>query len=110
MIKVAARPPFQNAELIQNGLAALGFKNPTGLLKQFSLGIGDKMAVVPGRILAPPQILYGNNKAMKAENASWNLKDIKFQLGATLDRWAILNLKDSNVSVIFIYELWLIED
>jgi eukaryotic translation initiation factor 2C len=95
MIRVAARPPNQNADLIQNGLEALGFKQATGLLKQFNIGIGTEMAVVPGRILPPPQILYANNKSMKAENASWNLRDIKFQLGATLDKWAVLNLRDN---------------
>jgi eukaryotic translation initiation factor 2C len=94
MIKVAARPPNKNAELIQNGLKELGFQHTSSLLQQFNIGIGTQMAVVPGRILPPPQILYGGNKSMKADNASWNLRDIKFQVGATLEKWGVLNLRD----------------
>jgi len=95
MIKVAARPPNQNADLIQNaGLSSLGFNQTQGLLQQFNLNIGNEMTVVPGRILPPPQILYGGNKMMRADNASWNLRDIKFQLGAKLEKWAVICLND----------------
>jgi eukaryotic translation initiation factor 2C len=100
MIRVAARPPNQNAELIQNnGLNSLGFLQQGGVLQQFNLGIATQMTVVPGRVLPPPQILYGGNKTMRADNASWNLRDIKFQVGARLERWAVLNLREKGSKV-----------
>ena len=98
MIKIAANLPAVNDTAIQDrGLQNLGYKPPTstsGVLNQFQIGIGNEMAVVPGRILPPPQVLYGGNKNMHADNASWNLRDIRFQSGATLSRWGVVIIKD----------------
>lgn len=98
MITVAAKPPNVNAATItQSGLKELGFKpgpsqSPT--LNAFGVGIGTEMAVVPGRILPPPGIQYGRGNPAVDERASWNLKGVKFAIGASLRQWGVLLIKD----------------
>ena len=96
MILVAAKPPNVNAEAITNkGLTELGFRQgASSVLNTFGVSIGNEMAVVPGRILSPPGIKYGRGEPRVDERASWNLRDVKFARGGTLDRWAVLLIKD----------------
>lgn len=95
MIKVAAKPPNINAGLIVNeGLNNLGFKQSAGPLNAFGIGIGQEMAVVPGRLLPPPGVNYGQGKPNVDDKASWNLRSVKFAVGGTLSQWAVLVIGD----------------
>ena len=97
MIKVAAKPPNINAGLIMNeGLKSLGFKQGAGPLNAFGISIGQKMAVVPGRLLPAPGIIYGQGKPSVDEKASWNLRPVKFAVGGRLAEWAVLVIADGN--------------
>ena len=97
MIKVAARPPNINAGLIMDeGLKSLGFKQGAGPLNAFGIGIGQEMAVVPGRLLPAPGVNYGQGKPNVDEKASWNLRAVKFAVGGKLAEWAVLVLSDGN--------------
>ncbi|TFY71790.1 hypothetical protein EVG20_g1213, partial [Dentipellis fragilis] len=98
MIRVAAKPPNINAQMITSGgLTELGFRQgASAVLNAFGVSIGDKMAVVPGRILPPPGIKYGKGEPRVDERASWNLRDVKFAVGGRLDSWAVLLIKDGN--------------
>lgn len=96
MIRVAARPPNVNAQAITtSGLTELGLRDgASSVLQAFGSGVGQEMAVVPGRILAPPRIQYGKGQPRVDERASWNLRDVKFAVGGALDQWAVLVIKD----------------
>jgi len=97
MITVAAKPPNVNAGAIVNhGLAELGFRQGAAPLGAFGVSIGTEMAVVPGRILPAPGIKYRQGTPAVDERASWNLRNVKFAIGATLDNWAVLVIKDGN--------------
>ena len=97
MIKVAARPPNINAGLIMDeGLKSLGFKQGAGPLNAFGIGIGQEMAVVPGRLLPAPGVNYGQGKPNVDEKASWNLRAVKFAVGGRLAEWAVLLIQDGN--------------
>ena len=97
MIKVAAKPPNINAGLIMDeGLKSLGFKQAAGPLNAFNIGIGQEMAVVPGRLLPAPGVNYGQGKPNVDEKASWNLRAVKFAVGGRLADWAVLVLGDGN--------------
>jgi len=54
------------------------------------------MAVVPGRILPKPGIMYSSSTASIDNKASWNLRGVKFARGARLDKWTVLVIKDSS--------------
>ena len=54
------------------------------------------MTVVPGRILPAPGIKYGQGTPAVDDRASWNLRNVRFAIGATLDNWAVLIIKDGN--------------
>ena len=96
MIKVAAKPPNINAGLIMDeGLKSLGFKQNAGPLNAFGIGIGQEMAVVPGRLLPAPGVNYGQGKPNVDEKASWNLRGVKFAVGGRLSQWAVLFILDS---------------
>lgn len=95
MIKVAAKPPNINAALIvDEGLRSLGFRQNAGPLNAFGVSIGQEMAVVPGRLLPPPGINYGQGRPNIDEKASWNLRGVKFAVGGRLAQWAVLFIVD----------------
>ncbi|KAF7329744.1 Argonaute-like protein [Mycena kentingensis (nom. inval.)] len=97
MIKVAAKPPNVNAATIAGrGLDALGFRQGAGALAEFGVSIGQEMAVVPGRLLPAPRVIYGQGTPSVDDRASWNLRDVKFKVGARLDNWAVLVIRDGN--------------
>jgi len=96
MIKVAARPPNINAGLIMDeGLKSLGFKQAAGPLNAFGIGIGQEMAVVPGRLLPAPGVNYGQGRPNVDDKASWNLRAVKFAVGGRLAEWAVLLIGDN---------------
>ncbi|KAJ7764554.1 argonaute-like protein [Mycena maculata] len=97
MITVAAKPPNVNgAAIAGRGLNELGYRPGAGALQGFGITIGGEMAVVPGRILPPPKIQYGQGTPDVDDRASWNIRNVKFHRGSTLDNWAVLLLHDGN--------------
>ncbi|EIW79812.1 Piwi-domain-containing protein [Coniophora puteana RWD-64-598 SS2] len=96
MINTACRPPAHNAsDELHKGLPLLGFNNPRAtVLGAFGIDVDDKMAVVPGRILPPPGLAYSGRKAPEISAGAWNLRNVKFAVGATLARWAVLCIVD----------------
>ncbi|KIK78298.1 hypothetical protein PAXRUDRAFT_834618 [Paxillus rubicundulus Ve08.2h10] len=95
MIRVACQPPNVNGEAIVNqGLTHLGLRTAGPELQSFGVSIGPDMAVVPGRILPKPSIRYSTTPASIDDRASWNLRGVKFAVGARLDKWAVLVIKD----------------
>ena len=97
MITVALQPPNVNARAItERGLDELGFRQGPDPLAAFGVSIGTEMAVVPGRILQPPQLQYGQGMPRVDERASWNLRDVKFAVGGKLEKWAVLLIQDGN--------------
>lgn len=97
MITVALQPPNVNARAItERGLDELGFRQGPNPLAAFGVSIGTEMAVVPGRILQPPQLQYGQGTPRVDDRASWNLRDVKFAVGGRLEKWAVLLIQDGN--------------
>lgn len=95
MITVACQPPNVNGEAIVNqGLNNLGLRVAGPELQSFGVNIGPDMAVVPGRILPKPGISYKTSPASIDDKASWNLRGVKFAVGARLERWTVLVIKD----------------
>ncbi|KAG5645156.1 hypothetical protein DXG03_006780 [Asterophora parasitica] len=97
MILVAAKPPNVNANaIVGRGLNELGFRQGADPLGAFGISIGSEMTVVPGRILPRPGIKYGQGTPEVDDRASWNLRNVRFAKGATLNNWAVLIVKDGN--------------
>ncbi|KAG8215316.1 ribonuclease H-like domain-containing protein [Butyriboletus roseoflavus] len=88
--------PKDNAnEIVHRGLDMLGFRDQNPLLESFGIHVGTEMAVVPGRVLDKPGLTYSSDApAAIDERASWNLRGLKFAVGARLDRWAVLVIQD----------------
>ncbi|KAL5520600.1 hypothetical protein ACEPAF_2601 [Sanghuangporus sanghuang] len=98
MILHACKPPNVNAKAIVGfGLSSLGFKGDGDQpLPGFGIKINGQMAVVPGRILDPPKVMYAQRSQEIDIRASWNLRSVRFSRGATLDKWAVLLIRDGN--------------
>lgn len=96
MLDVACKPPKENAEEIANkGLDVLGFRNSNPVLDSFGVHVGTEMVVVPGRVLDKPGLSYaGNAPADINDRASWNLCEVKFTVGARLDKWTVFVIQD----------------
>ena len=97
MILHACKPPNVNARaIVGRGLNSLGFKDTQQPLLGFGIKIGSQMAVVPARILPLPKVIYSSRAQDVDNRASWNLRNVRFSRGATLDNWAVLVIKDGN--------------
>jgi eukaryotic translation initiation factor 2C len=99
MITVAAKPPNINAmSIADRGLDELGFTGRGGSAQfnAFGISVGNEMTVVPGRILSPPGIKYGQGTPSVDERASWNMRNVKFTKGARLENWAVMVILDGN--------------
>ncbi|KAG6860411.1 hypothetical protein C0995_011482 [Termitomyces sp. Mi166 len=97
MITYATKSPNINANaIVSRGLNELGFRQGAGPLGAFGIFIDTEMAVVPGRILPPPEVKYGAGTPRVDDRASWNLRNVHFAKGATLSNWAVLLIKDGN--------------
>jgi len=66
-------------------------------LPGFGIKIGHQMAVVPGRLLKAPKVMYSRGaQQVDEERASWNLRSVRFAKGMTIDlsQFAVLIIKD----------------
>ncbi|KAJ9412988.1 hypothetical protein QL093DRAFT_2525470, partial [Fusarium oxysporum] len=92
MIRHAVRKPWENANSIYSeGVQTAGLdENTNVLLRSFGLKITPGLIKVPGRILFGPKVIYKNNKAADLRLGSWNMSDIRFNIGASLAKWSYL--------------------
>lgn len=105
MLRYASRRPAVNANLIVNrGLSKMGLKPSTPVLDAFGVQVSDEMAVVPARELPPPEISYKPRQGARAgrglqpRNGSWNILDVQFQVGARMDNWKVLVVREQGRS------------
>lgn len=100
MTKYSSNPPNVNARVIESrGLQQLGFADAPALTA-FGIGIGGEMATVPGRVLAPPEPRYlqnANGSDFKTYKGSWNMKNVQFTRGASLENWVVFAIHDGNL-------------
>ncbi|KAF8603355.1 argonaute-like protein [Ceratobasidium sp. AG-I] len=95
MILIACQPPNVNAQSITStGLTSLGLVGPNSPLQQMGIRVGANMATVPGRILKAPAVHYNNRVSPEVSNASWNLRNVRFSVGAKLDNWGVVFIQD----------------
>ncbi|KAI0699005.1 ribonuclease H-like domain-containing protein [Cytidiella melzeri] len=95
MIQVACNPPADNANHIVNeGLPFLGLKTNTTTLDQFGVSVVPDMAVIPARILPPPQVTYASGRPPGVKDASWNILNVKFHKGGDMSNWAVLLVQE----------------
>ncbi|KAG6369734.1 putative argonaute-like protein [Boletus reticuloceps] len=100
MLNVACKLPKVNAnEIVNRGINLLGFRDWNPVLDSFGVSVGTDMATVPGRVLDKPGLSYSSDKrATIDDRASWNLRDVRFAVGARLDKWAVLVIQDGGRS------------
>ena len=97
MIKMAARPPAENARrIVGAGLRVLGISQDgrnAGLTK-FGISVDPNMITVPARKLMRPTINYSESSKSKTASAqmraSWNLADRKFVKAGKVRKWGAL--------------------
>ncbi|RMD43852.1 hypothetical protein DV735_g1345, partial [Chaetothyriales sp. CBS 134920] len=91
MIQAACQRPQRNTQLIENeGLSMLGISQPRPAA--FPLNIETRMSTIKGRRIASPPLRFaGSNQVNSSDSATgqWNLKNRKFQQGAT-KCWAVV--------------------
>ncbi|TFK87299.1 hypothetical protein K466DRAFT_586504, partial [Polyporus arcularius HHB13444] len=98
MLAVACQYPNVNGDAITNrGLLELGLSQSPPPANAFGITVGSEMAVVPGRILPPPTVRYSGGSPQQVDDrASWNMRGVRFAVGARMDKWAVLLIQDGN--------------
>lgn len=67
--------------------------NGSPILKEFGIGVGKDFEVIDGRIIAPPQIVYKNNKSIRVNRGQWDAEGAAFIASKQQElRWIIFNL------------------
>ncbi|GES81009.1 piwi domain-containing protein [Rhizophagus clarus] len=87
MIKFARQNPSLRANMINEGLNILNYRN-NEYLRQFGMDISNDMAVVKARVLPTPTIQY--QSSFEPENGAWDLRNKRLATGATLGSWSVL--------------------
>ena len=90
MTNVARVSPNENGLMIQQ----LGQQPVGSILSSFGVNIGSDMLETYGRVLPKPSVIYSAKSAHVNNHAQWDLGDAKFVVGAHLDRWVVLVIKD----------------
>jgi eukaryotic translation initiation factor 2C len=111
MIRFAARRPHENATSITgDGLKVArihpGADGLNTVLSQFGIKVSASMVTVPGRILAPPQLLYRAQSTCNPRNGAWNLDPRQlgqkpFRVAKTLGPWNTLVIVSGNRETIY---------
>lgn len=98
MITYACNPPYVNAQSITGqGLKMLGLTTQASPMEGFGVEISPDMAVVPGRVLRPPSVMYQSGQARVADG-SWNILGVRFHRAAPLTDFAVLVIADGDRS------------
>ncbi|KAK4997282.1 hypothetical protein LTR66_003287 [Elasticomyces elasticus] len=101
MIRFAARAPNLNALSIQGtqrqpgkalDMFKLAVSQQAASLQPFGIRVRAEMLTVPGRILASPQLQYGQAKVVP-RFGSWNLKESRFEFPGQFKAWSCFIIK-----------------
>ena len=90
MIDFAVEPPRARMQAIQLGSTMLDHgRNP--ILKHFGINVDESMAVVDGRLIAPPVVRFDKGEATPSTSGQWELKGKGFLKTNTtpLKSWAV---------------------
>ncbi|KAL5044938.1 hypothetical protein BDW71DRAFT_198603 [Aspergillus fruticulosus] len=96
MLNFAVRSPAQNAQsIVTKGMETLGLGDPANpTLVDFGIQTNPSLITVPGRVLAPPNVYYKDEKSKDKQIApiygSWNMRSIRFSTSSNLQSWACI--------------------
>ncbi|KAK0452977.1 argonaute-like protein [Desarmillaria tabescens] len=94
MIRYACNPPCAHAELIVGeGFKNLSLSPPRSPVDGFGISIDQEMPGIPTRVLPPPSVSYRVGRP-RVDNASWNILDVKFHRGATVNEFWVLPIRE----------------
>ncbi|WVW78435.1 hypothetical protein I302_100389 [Kwoniella bestiolae CBS 10118] len=94
IIRHAAKPPPERQSTIQGWRMKLDYSN-LPKIKAWGVEVNKNMMTVPARVLNPPNVLYGNNKSLRANFGGWNLKQVQFtKPGKPLKSWSVVSFDD----------------
>lgn len=112
MIKFTCQKPDVRARRIESGLQELEAEKCIQF-KELGLSVDREMLRVEARVLDAPTLQYGESvsrprpsvlasvnsfififKTMAPQNGSWNLRDLRFQAGCTIQNWGVLIVAD----------------
>ncbi|KAJ7577907.1 argonaute-like protein [Mycena floridula] len=103
MLNLAVNPPKVNAEhIVGEGFHRMGLNPIVAPVDAFGLSLDLEMAVVPARELPAPQLSYRGARPLSASNGSWNLLQVKFQRGATIQArsgWWVLIVREERMEL-----------
>ncbi|KAJ2892856.1 hypothetical protein GGI21_005522, partial [Coemansia aciculifera] len=99
MVKFACQKPADNMRRIMDVLQQTNLgKSP--VVQAFGLALPNKLIEVESRVLAPPNVTYGNasrDMSFTPQGGAWNMRDKQVHTaGVPLNYWAVLVLASRN--------------
>lgn len=99
MLNLACQNPQTNSQLIRGeGFSHLAIAESSrhSAMQSFGITIDQNMTVIPARILPPPTVTYREGR-VSINDASWNLRDVKFHRGAAMGRFAVFLIQEADI-------------
>ncbi|GBC01533.1 hypothetical protein RclHR1_04220001, partial [Rhizophagus clarus] len=90
MIKFTCQSPKSRADKINQGIEILDYRQNDSM-QQFGFRVSNEMVITQARVLPTPTLHYhpaSREDTFTPKNGSWNLRDKKVAIGATLGSWA----------------------
>lgn len=104
MIRFAVRRPVENAtSIVTKGLQTAGLSPITNpQLGQFGLTVSSGLITVPGRVIAGPAVVYGQNQRAQVVAGSWNMvpresPKLTFDTGGNVQKWSCLYIEMQDI-------------
>lgn len=91
MIDQARQSPDERRNVVQQAMNVSDYSS-NELVKDFNIKIEPRMRRIPGRLLDPPMLVFGDSARPETpKNGRWNLNNKIMQTAAEIKSWVVIN-------------------
>lgn len=89
MIRAIADPAPKKQKIIDD-MAKRAISELSPMAQLYGAQVSAKMEEVNGRVLDAPALIYGNKKAVRANQGAWDARRERFFAAAAIEKWVVI--------------------
>ena len=89
MIRAIADPAPKKQKIIDD-MAKRAISELSPMAQLYGAQVSAKMEEVNGRVLDAPALIYGNKKAVRANQGAWDARREQFFAAAAIEKWVVI--------------------
>eukprot|EP00250_Pteridium_aquilinum_P017282 c23547_g3_i1 orf=275-2986(+) len=90
MIDQARQGPDERRDVVQKAMDVSDYSS-NDLVKDFNIKIDTRMRKIPGRLLDPPMLVFGESRSETPRTGRWNFNSKSMAFAANIPSWAVIN-------------------